>query len=322
MCVIHFFSAAKCLTRFFSYIASLTCIESLVSQLPHLSSLNLSDCPNIRTLAPLATALLARTTLPLSQRDDDGVLQHEDASDDDSSSSEAPFVVDNHLNPHPSNQQHQRRRTLNLRHLWVRGCNLSNMSRGEWSEVFDALAESSGPMERLTLSRNNMSYLHGNIGKLKGLTYLFVEDNDDSSTNSTNNYNYSNNNNRLKMYDDTIKAFELPDELGNLSNLRFVSLCGNNITRLPKTMGRLPNDCDIRLHRGNPHLTYPPDPSCRESVRAMRHFFHEERMALLRGIVLFAPYCERARMRANERLYRPGGRGYLVCKERFERGLL
>ena len=41
-------------------------------------------------------------------------------------------------------------------------------------------------------------------------------------------------------------------------------------------------------------------------------------MVLLRGTVLFLPHFERARWRANERLYRPGGWGYWACKERFE----
>ena len=41
-------------------------------------------------------------------------------------------------------------------------------------------------------------------------------------------------------------------------------------------------------------------------------------MALFFGTTLFAPYLKRSRFRANERLYRPGGQGYLACKNRFE----
>ncbi len=52
---------------------------------------------------------------------------------------------------------------------------------------------------------------------------------------------------------------------------------------------------------------------------AMRYFFHRERMSLLRGVAHFVPILERARKRANERLYRPGGRGYEVCRVRFEK---
>jgi hypothetical protein len=51
---------------------------------------------------------------------------------------------------------------------------------------------------------------------------------------------------------------------------------------------------------------------------SMRQFFHKERMALFFGTTLFAPYLKRSRFRANERLYRPGGQGYLACKNRFE----
>jgi hypothetical protein len=238
--------------------ASLTCIDSLIAQLPQLASLNLSDCVNLRTLAPLARA---RDTLG----GDDAIY----------------------------------RRPLNLRHLWVRGCNLSFMTEDEWANVFDALAESSGPLERLTLSRNNMNYLHGNIGKSKSLTYLFVEDNDTTSGATK-----------------TDDGFEIPNALGDLTSLRFISLCGNNVTSLPRTMGRLHESCDVYLHR-NPNLSYPP-PAYQRSITAMRNFFHRERMKLLRGSILFMPHFKRARRRANERLYKPGGWGYMVCKERFE----
>ena len=193
------------------------------------------------------------------------------------------------------------RRTLNLRHLWVRGCNLRSMERDEWADVFDALAISSGPLERLTLSRNGMRYLHSHVGKLKSLTYLFVEDNDGGATMKSNTPGI---------------GFEVPDELGELTGLRFVSFCRNNVTALPRTLGRLHDSCDLYLHR-NPNLAYPP-PMYQRSVKAMRQFFHQERMTLLRGAVLFMPHRKRARWRANERLYSPGGFGYLVCKDRFE----
>lgn len=264
--------------------ASLTCIDSLISQVPNLTSLNLSDCPNIRTLAPLATALEMQQDQSRNQQDHDvdGGPLHE------------PPI----------------RRTLSLRHLWVRGCNLSRMSREEWSDVFDALAESSGPLERLTLSRNNMSFLHKGVGKLKRLTYLFIEDNNAGTSCGT---MESNDEPRGSV---SSSGFAIPDELGNLTSLRFISLCSNDVTALPRTMGRLNDNCDVYLHR-NPNLKYPP-PEYQRSIKTMRRFFHQERMALLRGAVLFMPHCKRARWRANERLYQPGGWGYEVCKERFE----
>jgi hypothetical protein len=51
------------------------------------------------------------------------------------------------------------------------------MSKTEWSNVFTALSQSSGPLERMTLSRNRMRYLDKGIGRLESLSYLFVEDN-------------------------------------------------------------------------------------------------------------------------------------------------
>ncbi len=73
------------------------------------------------------------------------------------------------------------------------------MSKKEWSAVFEALSRSSGPLERMTLSRNRMSFLEGGIGKLESLSYLFVED------------NYSVGDNGIG---DRGVRFELPMELG------------------------------------------------------------------------------------------------------------
>ena len=135
--------------------ALLTCIDSIVTQLPQLTSLNISDCPNLRTLAPIAQ-----------------------------------------YNGETNSTEANVNRNLNLRHLWVRGCNLSTMSKREWSRIFHALSRSTGPLERMTLSRNRMSYLEAGIGKLESLSYLFVEDN-------------------YYVGDDGVgSAFELPDELG------------------------------------------------------------------------------------------------------------
>lgn len=157
----------------------LNCIES-IAKLPHLVSLNLSDCPNIRSLVPLANNLHPTTR-----------HQHDIRAD---SILHTAGEID--VDHEPIFQQ---KRTSNLRHLWVRGCNLSGMTSDDWSLVFDALAESTGPLERLTLSRNKMSYLHGGIGKLKNLAYLFVEDNVGAGVASD---------------VQSRRGFELPDELG------------------------------------------------------------------------------------------------------------
>jgi Leucine-rich repeat (LRR) protein len=246
--------------------ASLTCIDSLVSQLPNLASLNLSDCPNLRTLAPIALD--------------------------------------------PEHGQGRRRLRSRLRHLWVRGCDLSGMTDSEWDGVFEALAASEGPLERLTLSRNGMTCLHPSVGKLASLVYLFVEDNCPAAGTTRT---------AITRKAAAAGGFSVPDELGDLSSLRFLSLCGNGIIALPRTIGRLADDCDLYLHR-NPDLSYPPAhefPNGR-GVVSLRRYFLEERMALLRGAVHLVPHLRRARWRAVERLYRPGGLGFLVCKERFE----
>lgn len=142
--------------------ASLTCIESIIAQLPHRSSLNVSDCPNLRTLLPLAK-------YAFHDDDESHSLSNLNNLDDDDLTDQLP--VRRELS---NNRTH---RSLNLRHLWIRGCNLSTMSKTEWSAVFEALSQSSGPLERMTLSRNRMWFLEGGIGKLESLSYLFVEDN-------------------------------------------------------------------------------------------------------------------------------------------------
>ncbi|KAL7517305.1 hypothetical protein ACHAWX_002239 [Stephanocyclus meneghinianus] len=264
--------------------SSLTCIESIIAQLPNLSSLNVSDCPNLHTLAPIAK---------YASQDDDESGSSLNLNYNDESTNQSPIGRET-----SNNQTH---RSLNLRHLWIRGCNLSAMTRNEWSAVFEALSLSSGPLERMTLSRNRMSFLEGGIGKLESLSYLFVED------------NYSVGGNGIG---DRGTRFDLPVELGSLKNLRFLSLCGNNLTHLPRTLGRLNPNCDVHLQR-NPNLVYPPAPHS-GSVKSMRQYFHQERMALLRGMVLLVPHVKRSKFRANERLYRPGGSGYYVCWNRFE----
>jgi len=276
-CYVHIYAINK--------KASLTSIDSIITQLPNLSSFNLSDCPNVRTLAPLASVLFL---------EDDEATSSSSSNNNNGSSS-------------GSRRRHRRNR-LALRHLWVRGCDLSHMASEEWSNVFEALAESTGPLERLTLSRNNMSYLHGSIGKLTSLTYLFLEDNN-STGGSSSSVNKDDN-------DATTCGFVIPEEIGQLQNLRFASLCGNDITRLPRQVSHLNPNCDVYLHR-NPNLRYPP-PQYSKSIQVMRQFFHRERMTLLRGSILFIPHVTRARWRALERLYQPGGSGYFACKDRFE----
>ena len=269
----------------------MTSIDSIIAQLPNLSSLNLSDCPNVRTLSPLASVLFSE--------------------DDATITSAATFS--NNENNHRNNES--RRRTLALKHLWVRGSDLANMSDHEWTNVFEALAESDGPFTRLTLSRNNLTYLHPSIGKLTSLTYLFLEDNVVDATCTGSSAIYADDTSCNKIANNN-SGFIIPEEVGQLQSLRFASFCGNNITRLPQQMAHLNINCDVYLHR-NPNLRYPPPPY-QKNIKLMREFFHNERMALLRGTVLLMPHVTRARSRALERLYQPGGLGYFEAKANFE----
>ena len=195
----------------------------------------------------------------------------------------------------PLGRDRKGRRKLRLKNLWIRGCNLSSMQSEEWGRVFDNLAESTGPLEMLTLSGNRLTHLHENVVKCKGLAQLFIEDNDQMTPSS---------------------SLVLPENLGDLSRLTSLSLCGNNLRRLPRTIGRLGDRCDIHLQR-NSNLVHPP-PRYLQNIQTIREFYHEERMKLVRGMILFMPHYNRARIRANERLYEPGGSGYYECKRRFE----
>lgn len=184
-------------------------------------------------------------------------------------------------------------RRLALKHLWIRGVNFSRTTTAEWEGIFKSLAMSTGPVERLALSRNQMAYLPCSIASLStALTYLFVED---------------------------MPGIALPDIIGSFSSLRYLSLAGNDLKRLPATIGRLgiSSHADVNVHR-NPNLTYPPA-EYQKSIASMREFFHLERMKVFRGIVRLYPHLRRARLRANERLFRPGGSGFIECKARFER---
>lgn len=195
----------------------------------------------------------------------------------------------------PLGRNRKGRRNLRLQNLWIRGCNLSTMRSEEWGRVFDNLAESTGPLEMLTLSGNRLACLHENVVKCKSLVHLFIEDNGQMTTSS---------------------PLVLPENLGDLSQLTSLSLCGNNLRRLPRTIGRLDDQCGLHLQR-NSDLAHPP-PRYLQSIQTIRDFYHEERMKLVRGMILFVPHFNRARIRANGRLYEPGGSGYFECKTRFE----
>ena len=224
-------------------------IGPILRQIPNLTSLNVSDCPSLTSLLPIAT-------VPMETR-----------------------------------------RNLALKHLWVRGTSLADMTVGEWKGVFRAFAQSSGPMERLALCRNQLANLPCSIVLLcSSLTYLFVEDMPD---------------------------IVIPEVIGSMKRLRYLSLAGNDLKRLPKTIGRLGNHgvgggiFSINLHR-NPNLISPPA-EYQHSIETIRVYLHTERMCLLRGLIRLYPHMRRARLRANERMYRPNGSGYWSSKERFER---
>jgi len=108
----------------------------------------------------------------------------------------------------------------------------------------------------------------------------------------------------------------LPDAVGNLSALDLLALFENDtLSELPSTVGRLGDNCMIPCHF-SPMLE-KPSICFRGSVPVIRTFFMLQRLRWLRGTVKLMILLRNARLRANDRLYRPGGSGFLACQSHF-----
>jgi len=190
------------------------------------------------------------------------------------------------------------RNILSLKALSFRYCGISDPNSQLWDKIMYSLSQSTGPLESFEITGTDITHLPPSISYLKNsLSELIVSDNP--------------------------KFKHVPDEIGMLYTstqprytipyLRF----SNNakLEYLPSTIGRLHDSVQIVISHC-PRLKQPS--KCyRGSIRSMRTYFMLHRIRLFRGIVKLSILLNRARMRANERLYRPGAIGYKLCEDRF-----
>lgn len=121
----------------------------------------------------------------------------------------------------------------------------------------------------------------------------------------------------------------LPPEIGQLQRLKLLVIEKTGITHLPLEIGRLNYDqCHVAILDGSkshinnnlPIMKSPPK-EYRGSIQAMQRYFTIQRIQICRGWVWLYLLFRRARLRALERLYQPGGRGYKRCRDRFYRSM-
>lgn len=137
----------------------------------------------------------------------------------------------------------------------------------------------------------------------------------------------------------------LPAEIGLLQHLKIMSIENTGIVHLPPEMGRLNSQqclvaildspistCTSRMSSGSSCTTtndkaqdvgvMKSPPKCyRGSIQAMQRYFTRQRIQIWKGWVWLFVLFRRARLRALERLYEPGGRGYKYCRDRFQRSV-
>jgi hypothetical protein len=139
------------------------------------------------------------------------------------------------------------------------------------------------------------------------------------------------------------KLTRLPAEIGQLQYLKMILLEKTGITHLPFEMGRLNvQHCLVAIldcgdgddagsgdsddagsgGGGGDHekgvVVMKCPPKCyRGSIQAMQRYFTIKRIQIWKGWIWLYLLFRRARLRALERLYQPGGRGYKRCRDRF-----
>jgi hypothetical protein len=69
------------------------------------------------------------------------------------------------------------------------------------------------------------------------------------------------------------KLSQLPDNIGNLNNLRHLDVAGNNIKKLPRSIVNLPPDCVLRL--GGNNLQEPPFEIAEKGIDAIARYFED-----------------------------------------------
>lgn len=117
---------------------------------------------------------------------------------------------------------------------------------------------------------------------------------------------------------------KLPSSICMLKSLKLLTIVDVTVTRFPPEIGRLRDDCEvayINMHTNTGYSDkqgkiYPP--MChRGSIASMRKYFTICRAKAFWGWVRLAILFRKARERANERLFSPGGRGYKRCRDHF-----
>ena len=110
------------------------------------------------------------------------------------------------------------------------------------------------------------------------------------------------------------KLTSLPATIGDLHKLDLLVVRNTSIVNLPQEIGRLQDGCQVDL--SGETMICPP--KCfRGSVFAMRRYFAEKRLRAFRGLVRLVILFQKARIRAVDRLFQPGGMGYKRCRESF-----
>ncbi|GFH58786.1 hypothetical protein CTEN210_15262 [Chaetoceros tenuissimus] len=112
-----------------------------------------------------------------------------------------------------------------------------------------------------------------------------------------------------------INLTHLTSEIGSMQQLEVFLLLDTAIKHLPMEIGRLGINCLVQV--SGKELISPP--KCfLGSMHALRKYFTKKKFRIWRGFIRLSILLRYARNRAIERLYKPGGKGYIKCRESFE----
>jgi len=255
--------------------------ENLDRLFPNVVSIHVVDCPQFSSLS---TAVAMRHLTHLCCRDCTSLT---------SLASLSSLPIDSQL------------QTLSFH-----GCALAVTKDDDWGPGMEALART-GRNDRGYLSISitgceTLSCLPSSVGRLKDTTK-----------------------DRVLIYlKGNINLAYLPYELGNVTNLKILGLDNcPKISKLPWTLSRLDGiSIDLSNMWGlisNMRLTKaakafgPPFFTITPTI----HFFTYSRRKFYRGLFCLVVLLGRARRRAIERLYAPGGARYEESRERFEEAI-
>jgi len=184
----------------------------------------------------------------------------------------------------------------NLELLSIQDCGLvckpeeleNNNSKCSWDSAFEALSRNRGQFELILRDCKALNTIPPSIQLLRNKLMVL-------------------------SLDDLPNLKYLPSEIGALASLSLLRVTNTGITSLPPEIGRLDPSCAVFIQG---EIVCPP--KCyRGSIAAMKKYFTRRRMKVFKGFVLLSILFHRARSRAIERLFRPGGGGYKRCQDRF-----